>query len=121
MAAGCQTSKCRARCRLIARKLPRSRDESSKRALSVYSAGRDTGCGRPFNSVFDLDFPRKKGVKGHEGHCFVLLALLHLDDHSKRSGHTQRFEVIFLQLVAVFRKISRFSCCYLQYSSIIVV
>lgn len=47
----------------------------------------------PFSIWTSRERARKRGVKGRGGHCFVLLALLHLDDHSKRSGYTYSSEV----------------------------
>lgn len=68
MAAGCQMSKCRARYRLIAEKLrdPGTKAPKGRYRFTPSSSGRDTGCGRPFNSVFDLNRAREKARNGRE-------------------------------------------------------
>lgn len=97
----------------------RSQDESSERALSVYTAGRDTGCGRPFNSVFDLDYARKSMKEGCKRARRSLFRFIGSAPRwwSLESNRViliaPRFEAIFFQLVAdVSRKIPKFSCYY---------
>lgn len=73
---------------LIAEKLrdPGTKAPKGRYRFTPSSLGRDTGCGRPFNSVFDLTERVKKhgmGAKKSKSHCFVLLTSLFLDDHSR--------------------------------------
>lgn len=95
MAAGCQMSKCRARCQLIAGKLrdpgtkaPKGRYRFTPRVAIQDAEDRSI----PFSIWTSREKARKRGVKRCRGHCFILLALLLLDDRAKRSGHTYNAE-----------------------------
>lgn len=102
MAAGCQMSKCRARCRLIAGKLrdPGTKAKGRYRFTPRVAIQDAEDRSIPFSIWTSREKARKRGVKRCGGHCFVLLALLLLDDRAKRSGHTYNVEARNYQLVA---------------------
>lgn len=99
MAVGCQTSKCRARCRLIGGKLPGSRGTIAPQDRYRFTPaflGRAIRRMRSRTVQFRFPFwiPRGgKARKGEEVTCFVLSSPPLLDDRTKRSGCTYSSEV----------------------------
>jgi len=79
MAAECQMSKCRARCRLIVEKLrnPETKAPKGRYRFTPPFLGRDTGCGKPFQFRFRFSLHVEKHGKSAErrkNYCFTLLA-----------------------------------------------
>lgn len=118
MADGCQMSKCRARYRLIAGKnseIPGRKPRKGRYRFTPQVAIQDAeDRSIPFSIWTPRERARKRGVKGREGHCFVLLALLHLDDHSNpigsylQLGGSRLFSPNLLQMLTARTRDSRY-------------